>query len=120
MRCKVVVMKLLACLLLLSSAAFAKVHIFQTGKLISVSTEDRLFEGTTVSHALLTVQVDDVIYTVRGERVTRRTKDFSEGLIVGDSVQTSVEGNNIFLHKPDGKDMKTEILKRERSVSPKQ
>lgn len=107
-------MKTLICFLLLSTAAFAKDHAFQQGKLLAVDTDQRLYEGTSIGHALLTVQVDDVIYTVRGERVTRRTKDFSGGLIIGDSVQASLEGNNLVLLKPDGKDLKTNILKRAR------
>jgi hypothetical protein len=33
--------------------------------------------------------------------------------------QTIGVGGSIFLHKPDGKDMKTETLKRERSIPSK-
>jgi hypothetical protein len=33
---------------------------------------------------------------------------------VGDPVEASVEGDSVILLKPDGKDLKTSILKRER------
>ena len=109
-------MRFLAVLLLFSTAAFAKDHTYQPGTFISVSTSDRLIDGTTHSRAVFTVQVDGVVYTVQAGHVNRHTKDISQGLIVGDPVQASVEGNNLFLRKPDGKDLKTDILTRARAA----
>ena len=74
-------MKLLAFFLFLSTIAFAKDHAWQDGKLINVAKEgDGTALGTTSgslavafaqSHAIFVVQVGDIIYSVRGERVNR-------------------------------------------------
>jgi len=101
------------------SAAFAGSHNFQAGKLLDVTTDERLVEGTSHRHAIFIVQIGDIIYTLRGERVLSRTKDYAEGLIVGDPVQVSVEGQNVILLKPDGKNLNTSVLKRERADTPK-
>jgi hypothetical protein len=61
------------------------------------------------------VQIGDLIYTLKGDRIRHHSKDYAQGLIIGDSVQASVEGNEVFILKPDGKDMKTGVLKRERA-----
>jgi hypothetical protein len=107
-------MKILACVLLLcSTAALAKDHDFHTGKLVSVDTVDRLSEGTTYRRAIFTVQLDDLVYTLKGEAVHHNT-DISKGFVVGDPIQAAVEGNNVVLLQPDGKDFKTTIIKRER------
>jgi len=111
--------KLLAFVLLAfclgSSMAYAHSHAFQTGKLISVTTDERLDEGTSYRRAIFIVQIGDIAYTLKGDRVNLRTKDYAQGLIVGDPVQVSVEDENVILQKPNGKDFKTSILKRERS-----
>jgi hypothetical protein len=67
------------------------------------------------SHAIFVVQVGDLIYTVRGERVNQRTKDYSKGLMVGDPVKAAVEGNTLVLMLSNGKDFGTAILTRERA-----
>ncbi len=99
-------------------SSFAASHNFQTGKLLDVTTDERLVEGTSLRHAVFIVQIGDIVYTLRGERVLSRTKDYAEGLIVGDSVQASVEGESVVLLKPDGKNLKTSVLKRERVKAP--
>ena len=98
-----------------SAPAFSGTHSFQTGKLLEVTTDQRLVDGTSYSHAIFVVQIGDIVYTLRGERVSARTKDYAQGLIVGDSVQVSIEGEHVFLLKPNGKDLKASILKRERA-----
>jgi len=98
-----------------TSSAYAGNHSFKPGKLIDVSTDERLYEGTTLRRAIFVVQIDDVVYTLQGGRVSRGAKDYAQGLIVGDPVQASVEGKDVILQKPDGKDFKTSILKRERA-----
>ena len=120
-------MKTLAVLLLLlsSSCAFAKLHDYQDGHLISVSKEgDGTVLGTSTghvgmafaqSHAIFIVQLGDIIYTVRGERINQRTRDYAKGLITGDSVKAAVEGNTLVLLLPNGKDFGTAILTRERT-----
>ncbi|HET9101159.1 MAG TPA: hypothetical protein VFN62_12260 [Acidobacteriaceae bacterium] len=94
-------------------SAFAA-HVFQTGKLISATTEDTMKKGTSHRHVVLTVQIQGMIYTLRGGSVSPKAKDYTKGLIVGDPVQASVDGEHVILKKPNGKDMKTTILKRER------
>lgn len=101
-------------LCLFGSQSFAAKHTFEAGKLLGVSTDERLFEGTSYRMAILTVQVGDLVYTLRGGHVNEKTPDYANGLIVGDNVQVSVEGDNMYLLKPNGKDMKTAIMKRER------
>jgi hypothetical protein len=68
--------------------------------------------------AEFTVQVADTVYTARGARIMRWTKDVGQGLIVGDPVQVAIEGGNLIILKPDGKEMKTTIVKRTRTQSP--
>jgi hypothetical protein len=97
-----------------SFLCLAAKHTFQTGKLIDVTTDERLDEGTSYRRAIFTVQIGDIIYTLRGGRVSVRAKDYAQGLIVGDPVQASVEDENVILLKPDGKELKASILKRER------
>ena len=107
-------MKKFALLVALSVPAFAANHAFHEGRLTAVATDSRLDEGTTFERSLLTVEADGIRYTVRGDRVKRHAKDLSHGLVIGDPVQVSVEGSNLVLLKPDGKDWKTTILTRER------
>lgn len=109
------IMILLALCLESAPAIAAATHAFQAGKLIDVTTDERFYEGTSQRHAIFIVQIGDIIYTLRGGHVSARAKDYAQGLIIGDPVQASVEGDNVLLLKPDGKNLKTSILKRERS-----
>ncbi len=88
---------------------------FQTGKLLSVTVDERLGEGTTFRWAVFTVQIGDLVITARGERVRRFTGDMGQGLIVGDPVQAVVDGGDLILLKPDHKELKAKITKRERT-----
>jgi hypothetical protein len=99
-----------------SLAANAANHSFTTGKLLDVRTDERLMEGTSFTCAIFIVQIDDILYTLQGKRlVSLRARDYGEGLIVGDPVQVSVEGNTVILLRPNGKEFKTSIVKRERA-----
>ena len=117
--------------LFVSTAAFAKDHNYQVGKLLDVSSRTDGGGGASStsgnvsttgflqdSHAIFTVQVDDIVYTLRGERLSSRTKDYGKGLIVGDPVKVSIEGQDVFLQLPDGKDLKTRLLTRARVPKP--
>jgi hypothetical protein len=88
---------------------------FQTGKLIDVTSDERLFEGTTVRHAVYQVQVGDMLYFGRGEHLNHRSGDPGHGLIIGDPVQVSIEGEHLILQRPDGKEIKTKIIERRRA-----
>lgn len=89
-------------------------HNFQSGKSLDVSEETRTTGQITRTLAVLVVQIGDIVYTLDGGRVHQHSKDFAKGLIVGDAMQASVEGEKVILLAPDGKDLKTEILKRTR------
>ena len=87
---------------------------FQTAKLLDVSYDERLDEGTTYRYAIYQVQVGDVVYFGRGERLRYHSGDPGHGLIVGDPVQAAIDGDNLILQRPDGKEIKTKIIKRQR------
>jgi hypothetical protein len=88
---------------------------FQTGKLLSVTVDERLDKGTTYRWAVFTVQIGDLVITARGERVRRFTGDIGQGLIVGDPVQAAVDGGDLILLKPGRKELKAKITKRARA-----
>jgi hypothetical protein len=88
---------------------------FQTGKLLDVSSDERFVEGTSFKYAIYQVQVGDVVYFGRGEKLHRRSGDPGHGLIVGDPVQAAIDGDSLILQRPDGKEIKTKIVKRQRS-----
>jgi hypothetical protein len=88
---------------------------FQTGKLLDVSSDERLVEGTSLKYAVYQVQVGDVVYFGRGERLRRHSGDPGHGLIVGDPVQAAIDGDSLILQRPDGKEIKTKIIKRQRA-----
>jgi hypothetical protein len=90
-------------------------HEYQTGKLLDVTTDERLVEGTTVRHAIFTVQIGELVYTTRGGHISHHAGDYAQGLIVGDAVQVSIDGEHMLLLKPDGKELKTKIIKRART-----
>lgn len=97
-----------------SSMAYARDHSFQTGKLVNVTIDERVASGESDRRAIFIVQLGDIVYTLRGDRVKSKTKDYAKGLIIGDPVQVSLKGEDVILMKPDGKNFKTTILKRER------
>jgi len=98
-----------------STVPGAAKHDFQTGKLINIDTDERLYQGTSFRWAIFTVQVGDLVYTARGGRARRHSGDPGHGLIIGDPVQAAVDGENLILLKPDGKELKTKITKRARA-----
>jgi len=56
-----------------------------------------------------------LVITSRGDRIRRRSGDLGQGLIIGDAVQLAVDGGDLIILKPDGKELKTKIIKRERA-----
>jgi hypothetical protein len=88
---------------------------FQAGRLLSVTEDERAVEGTSYRWAIFTVQIGDLVFTARGERIRRHSGDVGQGLIVGDAVQAAVDGGDLILQKPDGKELKTKIVKRARA-----
>ena len=63
---------------------------------------------------MYTVQVADMVYTVRGEKVKPHTRDYTRGMVIGDPVEARVEGEHVYLRTPKGKEIKTDILTRAR------
>jgi hypothetical protein len=92
-------------------------HQFQAGKLVDVGSDERAVEGTTIIHAVYQVQVGDLIFFARGERVRRHGGDPAHGLVVGDPVQVAIEGDDLILQRPDGKEIKAKIIRRQRAES---
>ena len=97
--------------------ALAHTHTYQPGKLIGATTQDREKQGNTTEHAIFTVEVAGLDYTVRAEKVSAHAKDYTKGMIVGDPVDAAVEGDHVFLRTPKGKELKTTILKRTRPTA---
>ncbi|HEX4135332.1 MAG TPA: hypothetical protein VHY84_12030 [Bryobacteraceae bacterium] len=93
----------------------AQSHDFKTGKLLDIGSSERVLEGTVYRSALFTVQIEDIIYTARGDRIRRGSGDVGKGLIVGDPVQVAIDGERLIFLLPNGKEMKTTITKRARA-----
>ncbi len=109
---------LLGITLAAAGSAQAWDHVFATGKLLDVSTEEHADAKHPQTHAVYTVQSGDMVYTVRAEKVKVHSKDYAKGLIIGDPVPVSVEGEHVYLQMPNGKEMKTDIIKRARAQTP--
>jgi hypothetical protein len=90
-------------------------HDFQRGKLINIDSEETLINGTSFRSAILKVEVGGVVYSARGERMRRHSGDLGHGLIIGDPVQAAIDGETLILLKPDGKELKAKITRRERA-----
>jgi hypothetical protein len=88
---------------------------FQKGELLSITTGKGLDQDATHRWAIFTVQVGDVIYTASGKRIHHPTDDYSEGLNAGDKIQAAISGFELILLKPNGGELKTRIIKRERA-----
>jgi hypothetical protein len=87
---------------------------FQTGRLLEVTMDEQLDEGTTYRRPLYSVQIDDLVYTARGRLIWWHSGDVGKGLIIGDTVHVAIEGGNLVFLKPDGKEFKARIVKRAR------
>ena len=98
------------------AAAFlgATKHNFQVGKLVSVTDQEELYNGTSFRRAIFTARIGDLLYTAKGGLIHPHSGDIGQGLIVGDDVQVAVEGEDLIFLRPDGKELKTKIIKRER------
>ena len=88
---------------------------FQTGRLIDVTVDEELGEGTTYRWPLFTVQIADLVYTARGRLLWWHSGDRGKELIIGDTVQVAIDGRNLVFLKPDGKELKARIIKRART-----
>jgi len=98
----------------LSTVTFARTRDFQTAKLVDVSYDDVMHSGSSQRHPIYQVRLGDVIYSAEGDK-QKHTADPGHGLVVGDDVRVAIEGDRLYLRRPDGKDIKTTIVKREKA-----
>jgi hypothetical protein len=103
--------------ILLSAAGLCQAsdHKFQTGKLVDISSDERVEKGTTHGYTVYQVQLGDIVYFGRGEKLPKHPGDSGHGMIVGDPVQAAIEGSDLILQRPNGKEIKTKIIKRQRA-----
>ena len=102
---------------LLSSGNYwaAPAHEFVTGKLVDITSDERVEKGTTRAYAIYQVQLGDLIYFGRGEKLSKHEKDSGHGLIVGDPIEAAIDGKDLIIKRPNGKEIKTKIIKRQRA-----
>ena len=114
---KITLVLLLSVWALLSTVCHAGKHReFKTGKLLDMSVDEILDEGSTERYGVYQVQLGDTVYVGRGSRMSSGGKtDPSHGLIIGDPVQAAIEGDQLYLIRPDGKEIKARITKRKRA-----
>lgn len=109
--------------LVLCAAAFAA-SSYQSGKLLSITdSRSNRDVGNSQTGSVVTVtdveyrfsvQVGDMIYV--GSYWPRTRWSYSpKDFIVNDPVQVRIEGKNMYLKRPDGKELKTEIIQRIRA-----
>jgi hypothetical protein len=94
----------------------SKPRDFKTGKLLDIGSSERIIEESVYRSALFAVQIEDIVYTARGDRIKRGSGDVGKGMIVGDPVQVAIDGDHLIFLLPNGKEMETTITKRTRSV----
>lgn len=114
-----IVLFVIAFVFLVTGTTFAKEdHTFQTGKLINVTYDERAERRGPVRDAIFTVQIGDLTYTARGGHIAPNSGDTAQGLIIGDPVQAAIDNGDLFLLKPNGKEIKAKIIRRERTQQP--
>ncbi len=89
---------------------------FQTGTLVDITADQQVKKGNSTEYAIYQVQIGDLVYFGRGEKQQKHPGDAGQGLIVGDPVQAAIDGKDMILQRPDGKEIKTQIVKRQRAV----
>lgn len=105
---------LLALVLMLATTFQAAGKLeFQKGEVLSITSGKGLDHNITHRWAVFAIQIGNVIYSGSGKRIRHPTDDYSEGLHDGDAIRAAVSGNEMILLKPDGKELRTRIIKRE-------
>jgi len=93
--------------------------VYQTGKLVDLRREST---GSGVARAqgsfCLAVEVGDMTYLVSHEATWRWSYEPTD-FVVGDPVEVRIKGNAMYLKKPKGDDLKTNITRRERNAADK-
>jgi hypothetical protein len=115
----------LAVFLFFSTLAFAgSQQTYQPGKLVDLSSSrysklvSNTYTGssTTVSRIdnLVSVQLDDLVYTGECIVKTRWSSCRPGELVIGDPVDVRLDKDHMYLKLPNGSEFKTKIVKRER------
>ncbi|HEY6345156.1 MAG TPA: hypothetical protein VIY49_26980 [Bryobacteraceae bacterium] len=97
-------------------------HEFERGRLIDITTTANRYG---YRFAVFVVQVGDLVYTGEGDRLGRVTESLitfavtksgydGHDLIVGDPIDASIDVDHMVLRRPNGKELRTKIIKRER------
>lgn len=98
-------------------------HGFATGNLLDVTT---MANRSGYRFAVFVVRIGDLVYTGEGDRLghvtdslitfaVTRSGDDGHDLIVGDPIEASIDRDHMVILKPNGKELKTKIIKRERA-----
>jgi hypothetical protein len=90
---------------------------YQTGKLNDLQR----FEtgaGRAQGSFCLAIDVSELTYLTRYEATWRWSYEPTD-FVVGDSVEVRIRGNDLYLKKPKGGELKTAITRRERNASDK-
>jgi len=82
---------------------------------VDISSDDQVKKGTSHDYAIYQVQVGDIVYFGRGGKQVKHPGDAGRDLIVGDPVQAAIEKDDLIIQRPDGKEIKTKIIKRQRA-----
>ena len=93
--------------------------VYQTGKLVDLRCEST---GSGAARAqgsfCLAVEVGDMTYLLRREAYWRWSYEPTD-FVVGDPVEIKIKGNDMYLKKSKGGDLKTYITRRERNAPDK-
>ena len=76
---------------------------------------DTLYKGTTYEHDMfaITVAIDGIAVTGIYEAKWRWSYA-PQDLVVGDTIDARIDGKKLIIKRPDGKEFKAKIIKRER------
>jgi len=113
----------LYCIVLLGALAVTetvagkdKTSSYENGKLIDLQRYGTGFGALRAQGSFcFAVQVGDLTYLARHEAYWRGSYEPTD-FVVGDPVEVKVKGNDLYLKKPKGGELKTAITRRERSV----
>ena len=116
-------MKHISTILVLAAVLSAGVHqvhaaeksTFQTGKLVDLRRDEtRSGAARAQGSFCLAVELGDMTFVSRYEPYWRWTYEPSD-LVVGDPIEIAVKGENLYIKRPKGGDVKTHITRRERN-----
>jgi hypothetical protein len=100
---------------LVVGAGAAEKPPYQNGKLTDLRRYDTgAGSGRAQGSFCLAIELGDMTYIVREEAFWRSSYEPTD-LVVGDPVEVQIRGNDLYIRKPKGGDLKTHISRRERN-----